>query len=145
MYVQVTCVCIYTYLPTLNLLNSWDQMTWNITGLVRSGTVSSEKLCYRLAPFSHKTLSTLLLILRSHKTRILFEIISTDAIKCLDQCQKYNRARAPTFSDQAEFDELAAWGFNATTDPVTKLLYFTISPTFWIALTYKKLKSVFYF
>ena len=48
-------VCVFdTYLCTLNLLNSWDQMTWNITGDVGSGTVSSEKLCYRFAPFYTK-------------------------------------------------------------------------------------------
>ena len=73
--------------------------------------------------------------LRSDKARIIFEIVETDGIKCLDRCQKYNRARAPIFSDQAEFDELVAWAFNATTDPVTKLLYFAVSPSFWIAIT----------
>ena len=78
---------------------------------------------------------TLLSFLRSNKARILFET-ETDGIKCLDRCQKYNRAQAPIFSDQAEFDELVAWAINTTTDPETKLYYKDgISATFWLAMT----------
>ena len=112
-------------------------MTWNNTGDIGSGTVNYEKLCQRLAyHIQNLFLQNILLLLRSDKARILFEIVETDGIKCLDRCQKYNRARAPIFSDKVEFDKLVAWAFNATTDPVTKLLYTTgYSPTFWIAIT----------
>ena len=78
---------------------------------------------------------TILLILRTEKARILFDIVETDAIKCLDKCLKYNRAQAPIFSDQAEFNELVAWAINITTDPVTKLLYSKVSSTLWLPIT----------
>ena len=73
---------------------------------------------------------------RSDKARVLFETRATDGVKCLDKCQEYNRAQAPIFSDQAEFDELVSWAINTTTDPVTKLYYKDgISATFWLAIT----------
>ncbi len=66
----------------------------------------------------------------------MFEPSATDGVKCLDKCQHYNRARAPIFSDQAEFDELVTWAINTTTDPETKLYYKEgISATFWLAMT----------
>ena len=77
-----------------------------------------------------------LYIYRSDKARVLFETRATDGVKCLDKCQQYNRAQAPIFSDQANFDELVSWAINTTTDPVTKLYYKDgISATFWLAIT----------
>ena len=74
--------------------------------------------------------------LRSEKARVLFETIASDGVQCLEKCQQYNRARAPVFSDQAEFDELVAWAINTTTDPETKLYYKDgVSATFWLAIT----------
>ena len=77
-----------------------------------------------------------IVLFRPSKSRVLFETISTDGIKCLDTCAKYNRAQAPTFSDQAEYDEMLAWAISTTTDPMTKLYYKdVVSATFWLPIT----------
>ena len=111
-------------------------MVWNITGDVSSGLVSSEKLCQRCQIINLCTQSNILPFLRADKARVLFETIATDGIKCLDTCAKYNRAQAPTFSDQAEYDEMLAWAISTTTDPMTKLYYKdVVSATFWLPIT----------
>ena len=77
-----------------------------------------------------------LYIYRSDKARVLFETRATDGVKCLDKCQQYNRAQAPIFSDQANFDELVSWVINTTMDPVTKHQYSsTVSTAFCISIT----------
>ena len=111
-------------------------MTWNITGDVSSGLVSSEKLCQRCQIINLCTQSNILPFLRTDKARVLFETIATDGIKCLDTCAKYNQAQAPIFSDQVEFDELVSWLTNTTRDPVTKLFYKdVIGGAFWVGIT----------
>ena len=81
---------------------------------------------------------TYLPILRPDKARILFETPAEDGIKCLDTCLKYNRAQAPIFSDQAEFDELLSWTINTSMDPVTKIFFKDVgagSGTFFLGIT----------
>ena len=111
-------------------------MSWNITGDVGSGMVSSEKLCQRCQILNFSTQSTSYPIFRPDTARVLFETLYSDGIKCLDTCLKYNRAQAPIFSDQATFDELVSWAINTTVNPVTKA-YFkdVVSATFWIGIT----------
>ena len=112
-------------------------MTWNITGDIGSGMVSSEELCQRWQLINLYTQCFTWPILRPLKERILFESHAADGIKCLDTCAKYNRAQAPIFSDQATFDELLSWAINTTSDPVTKQLYPGVMGTaFWIGITY---------
>ena len=60
---------------------------------------------------------------RSDKTRVLFPSISSDAIQCTEKCLKYNRARAPIFTNHEEFSELISWG-----------LSYNIDNSFWLPI-----------
>ena len=72
---------------------------------------------------------------RSDMSRILFNIVETDSVRCMETCLKYNRARAPpSASDKAAFTELITWTWNTTRDPDTLLNYEdTLSNSFWLS------------
>ena len=68
-------------------------------------------------------------------SRILFNIVETDSVRCMETCLKYNRARAPpSASDKAAFTELITWTWNTTRDPDTLLNYEdALSASFWLS------------
>ena len=72
---------------------------------------------------------------RSKMSRVNFNIVVTDAVRCMETCLKYNRARAPpSSSDKAAFRELVTWTWNATRDPVTLVNYEDVlSASFWLS------------
>ena len=51
----------------------------------------------------------------------------------MDTCDKYNRAKTPSFDDQIQLDTLVKWAFNTTTDPNSFTLYEdAITRAFWV-------------
>ena len=58
-------------------------------------------------------------------SRVLFNThaVSGQWAVCMETCTKYGRAMAPFFSSLAELQELVAWVWDTTTDPVTNMLY----------------------
>ena len=68
-------------------------------------------------------------------SRVNFNIVATDAVRCMETCLKYNRARAPGSSyDKAAFRELVTWTWNTTRDPVTLVNYEDVlSASFWLS------------
>ena len=68
-------------------------------------------------------------------SRILFNIVETYSVRCMETCLKYNRARAPpSASDKAAFTELITWTWNTTRDPDTLLNYEdAFSASFWLS------------
>ena len=73
--------------------------------------------------------------LRSEMARVIFNIVLTDAVRCMEMCLKYNRAQAPpSSSDKAAFKELITWTWNTTRDPDTLASYEDIlSFSFWLS------------
>ena len=65
------------------------------------------------------------LTLSSRMSRVLFNThaVSGQWAVCMETCTKYGRAMAPSFSSLAELQELVAWVWETTTDPVTNMLY----------------------
>ena len=65
------------------------------------------------------------LTLSSRMSRVLFNThaVSGQWAVCMETCTKYGRAMAPSFSSLAELQELVAWVWDTTTDPVTNMLY----------------------
>ena len=79
-------------------------MIWNISGDVETGSIGSKKvLCERPA-----------------MSRIMFNTHAPDWLQCMDQCPKYNGAKAPSFSNKQEMVDLATWAINTTIDPIAK-------------------------
>ena len=68
-------------------------------------------------------------------SRVLFNTVAIDAVRCMETCLKYNRARAPpSFSDKAAFKELVTWVWNTTRDPNTEVYYEdAFSASFWLS------------
>ena len=69
-------------------------------------------------------------------SRVLFNIVATDAVRCMERCLKYNRARAPpSFSSSAaDFTALVTWTWNTTRDPDTLVTYEDVaSSAFWLS------------
>ena len=68
-------------------------------------------------------------------SRVLFNVVETDWVRCMETCLKYNRARAPpSASNKAAFTELITWTWNTTRDPDTLLNYEdTLSNSFWLS------------
>ena len=117
-------------------------MEWAITGDVSIGTVDKEELCYKyvytcIYMYIHPNPSTQSDIInpRSDMTRVLFNTVAIDAVRCMETCLKYNRARAPpSFSDKAAFTELVTWAWNTTRDPETEVYYEDVfSASFWLS------------
>ena len=117
-------------------------MEWAITGDVSIGTVDKEELCYKyvytcIYMYIHPNPSTQSDIInpRSDMTRVLFNTVVIDAVRCMETCLKYNRARAPpSFSDKAAFTELVTWAWNTTRDPETEVYYEDVfSASFWLS------------
>ena len=51
----------------------------------------------------------------------------------METCPKYNRAMAPSFTDQKELEDLVSWLYKTTTDPVSKATYpDVIGRAFWV-------------
>ena len=48
-----------------------------------------------------------------------FNTFAPDWQQCMDKCWRYNRAQAPSYSNQEELDELLSWGNDATIDPIS--------------------------
>ena len=70
----------------------------------------------------------------SSKARVFFPTVTTDAIACMNKCQKYNRAEAPSFSTEEEWMELETWLSDTVRDKATGLYYEGIlSSAFWMA------------
>ena len=65
------------------------------------------------------------LTLSSRMSRVLFNThaVSGQWAVCMETCTKYGRAMAPSFSSLAELQELVAWVWETTTDPVSNMLY----------------------
>ena len=79
-------------------------MIWNISGDVETGSIESKKvLCERPA-----------------MSRIMFNTHAPDWLQCMNQCPKYNRAKAPSFINKEEMEDLATWAINTTIDPIAK-------------------------
>ena len=52
----------------------------------------------------------------------------------MDKCWRYNRAQAPSYSNQEELEELLSWGQDATIDPISGKDYpDTYSGLFWMS------------
>ena len=68
-------------------------------------------------------------------SRVLFNVVETDWVRCMETCLKYNRARAPPSApDKAAFTELITWTWNTTRDPDTLLNYEdALSASFWLS------------
>ena len=68
-------------------------------------------------------------------SRVLFNTVAIDAVRCMETCLKYNRARAPpSSSDKAAFKELVTWVWNTTRDPNTEVYYEdAFSASFWLS------------
>ena len=49
----------------------------------------------------------------------MFNTLFPDWRECMDTCTKYKGARAASFSNQAEMDEVVRWYKNTTIDPAT--------------------------
>ena len=65
------------------------------------------------------------LTLSFRMSRVLFNThaVSGQWAVCMETCTKYGRAMAPSFSSLAELQELVAWVWETTTDPITNMLY----------------------
>ena len=65
------------------------------------------------------------ILCRSGMSRVLFNTYDVAAKwkGCMDTCSKYDRAMAPSFRSQEKVEELIAWIFETTTDPMTNMLY----------------------
>ena len=50
----------------------------------------------------------------------MFNTHAPDWLQCMDQCPKYNGAKAPSFSNKEEMVDLATWAINTTIDPIAK-------------------------
>ena len=50
----------------------------------------------------------------------MFNTHAPDWLQCMDQCPKYNGAKAPSFSNKQEMVDLATWASNTTIDPIAK-------------------------
>ena len=124
------------YVCTFYYLISWDEMQWNVTGYVETGILESEKeLCGRLVynNESNKFCIKCNIPYRTERSRLLFNTQFFKWSKCMDTCDKYNRAKAPSFSDQRKLDMLIEWAFNTTRAPITLTLYEdAITSAFWI-------------
>ena len=72
---------------------------------------------------------------RTEMARVIFNIVITEAVRCMEMCLKYNRAQAPpSSSDKAAFKELITWTWNTTRDPDTLANYEdTLSASFWLS------------
>ena len=81
-------------------------------------------------------------------SRVLFNTVAIDAVRCMETCLKYNRARAPpSSSDKAAFKELVTWVWNTTRDPETEVYYEdAFSAAFWLSYrSDKNQDSLLYF
>ena len=71
---------------------------------------------------------------RAQMTRVLFNTLSNDWSQCMEKCRKYNRAQAPSFTDQTELEELITWAHDAVMDPVSEQQYPDVfSGYFWMS------------
>ena len=66
-------------------------------------------------------------------SRVQFNTIALEWSDCMATCPKYNRALVPSFTDQAEMEELIKWLFDTTTDPSTETFYpDAVSYSIWL-------------
>ena len=82
------------------------------------------------------------ILFRSRMSRVLFNTydVASTWKGCMDTCSKYNRAMAPSFKSQEEVEELIAWIFETTTDPITNLLYpEALGRALWIPFRFDQL------
>ena len=64
---------------------------------------------------------------------MMFQVHAPDWSRCMDKCSKYNRAMAPSFTDQAGAEELMAWSVETTVDPESGSFYpDVLSDAIWI-------------
>ena len=98
---------------------SWDQMTWNVTGIVTVGEVKKEELC--------KFPSTSL---------VLFTANAAKWVECMHFCPKLNGARAPEVEHSYQVDGLLNWIENVCINPETKNYQPGIlAPAFWVPVS----------
>ena len=56
----------------------------------------------------------------------------------METCPKYNRALAPSFTDQKELEDLISWLYKTTTDPNSKSHYpDVIGKAIWVPFRFK--------
>ena len=56
----------------------------------------------------------------------------------MEKCWRYNRAQAPSYSNQEELEELLSWGQDATIDPISGKDYpDTYSGLFWMSFKWE--------
>ena len=68
------------------------------------------------------------------KSRVLFNVNAPSWSGCMDKCLMYSEARAPSFTNLEELEELSSWAQATTTDPVTMEPYPALpSWFFWVA------------
>ena len=72
---------------------------------------------------------------RDALSRVLFNTNVKSWSTCMDKCLMYSEARAPSFTTQAELDNILAWAKTTITNPSTMKSYptFLLLPFFWIA------------
>ena len=70
-------------------------------------------------------------------SRVKFNVHSPEWSQCMATCPKYSRARVPSFTDQAEFEEVFTWVYNTTINPVTNTLYpDAFTQSLWLPFRY---------
>ena len=75
-----------------------------------------------------------ILNIRDKLSRVLFNTVVNTWSTCMDMCLMYSQARAPSFTTQAELEDLLRWAKATTIDPVTMELHPTLPSWFyWIA------------
>ena len=70
-------------------------------------------------------------------SRVKFNVHSPEWSLCMATCPKYSGARVPSFTDQAEFEEVFTWVYNTTINPVTNTLYpDAFTQSLWLPFRY---------
>ena len=72
--------------------------------------------------FSHISIS-ILASSRTEMSRVKFPTHTSEWVKCMEMCPKYERAIVPSFTTRAEMDNLITWLYETTTDPTSGTHY----------------------
>ena len=73
--------------------------------------------------FSHISISILASSARTGMSRVKFPTHTSEWVKCMEMCPKYERAIVPSFTTKAEMDNLITWLYETTTDPISGTHY----------------------
>ena len=72
--------------------------------------------------FSHISIS-ILASSRTGMSRVKFPTHTSEWVKCMEMCPKYERAIVPSFTTKVEMDNLITWLYETTTDPISGTHY----------------------